>query len=1140
MNFLSARSVTIKAACALLFILSYVSSAFAQPAQKAGPAPKFGMKAYGPDTFPLIVTDVTNKMPVGCGSLGRELIRQALLVCARDEFGLKTLDGAIGEIVNEAKSPAAYPFQLNIRFEEVPNDQDHFLVAVELARWTSKKNWSVSELKPFTIPAANRYEALAEKAEELSRYEYVDLLQSFGFKKIDRDTRSETPTQVTEGHFDSVSQFAYLKQLHRERKKLGDAKENLAGLIRGYANLGSLIDYHWGTSSKAYFARSLIYANRLIALHGTTPYTYGHRAYARAIVGTHLTAIDDINLASNGQGDAAPDWLPLIKAFCEYEPETLDMAKESQQKLALYLRMRQMDPHFDADAGMGIIEDFMRVNPACLRCMELMCEIGGVSLLRQVTEGGADRIWPYVYKRLAEISILPSSSLTLAKKLAGSAEKMPVEAEHRARGEMIGELQRAKEDGSELSWRALAELLDDASLMQAWRKVQCEKYMLAVPCDETIKELKPLLRKHPLESIIRTYSSDTKEANKAIEQLRNAGDAVAIEMPILDFAYHIYRVDSMFYRVFISQNRRHVDDIYTDLIRAGCSSNPELNRTATEKLLKTCPYQPRVVGWSISDTPNLSRARAEEFETRYGKNAYVMYALGKKLVDEGKHWALGERCLRKSIKISPTNSAVSALANEYRDRGDLERAIETYEKVLELPDYGLEHAVANEEIAKLLMGEGKWEEANKYALASAQSYSGRGLLVAAHCAEGLGDWEGAEEFYKAISERYESSSDQWLYFCVRRNRGDREAAIAHCREWWKGDSTEYREQKLWTKAIVALVEGKPKEARKLLIDKNLVGGQDIYTRLVASVISDKAGDAEGRSDCYEHIENSQSASGTVSNLVSLFRSALNKEPIDWQQKSFDEVIATSTSQNDITFAYYCAGMFLTQHGNPTLGKEYLMLAATSFKMDSYGSILAGHELAKQNITVEKTRQSARPESWVPAHKEVTKAGWAVAEQRFDDAAENYKAAMRLRPEFLLPKAQLAILRYNQGEGAEAVKLLEEIATNNPEYEMAHYWLTEIYAGSYKDELRDGKKALQHAQTAFDRRVVKTWFNYTSLAAAHAECKQFDKSIPLMEKANQLYPHSEYLKQILADYKEGKPYRTTLALKVVDETDNEDE
>lgn len=1108
------------------FVFASWQSISAQPnnGTKSTPLPKQGIKRYESNVFPLSTTEVVNNLPAGsCGSLARELIRQALLVCAREEFGLKTLDGSIGELVYESDSPEAYPFQLNIRFDAIPNDQEHFSVVIELSRPKADGEWFNSKLRPVSVTINDKLESIAEQAEGLSRNQFVDVLRAAGFEKVDTSKQPQAAPAVADGHFDSIAQFVFLRQIHAERQAHHESPQYLAALARGYANLGSLIDYHWSPASKAYRARSLIYANRLLAKYGRSPYSQSHRAYARALTGTHLTAIKDIDATRDLNGEPAPAWLPLIKAFCEYDPKALEQVTGADEELALYLRMRQMDPHFDKDAGLGVIEDFLRVNPSCFRSVELMCEMREIGLLRSITEGGADRMWPQVYARLTEAPDLPTTTLALTKKMSNASAPVNVQTEHRIRTEVIADLQRSGDDqsDSELSWRALAELLDDASFIQTWRVVDCERNMLAVPSDRSIQRLYPLVKRHRLAPCIQCYSSNATKAMAAIDELSKSGDAVGVELPSAAFAVWAYQGNPNFYRSLVNLYVRHVDNIYSDLLFGGFSRIPEFNQEALPRLVQTCPHQPRVVGWSIWAMPDLPKEKADEFEAKYADNGYVMLMLGQKQLSLGRI-ADGERCLLKSIEVAPTYNAFFTLANEYRDRGDDNAAIATYEKALEVPSYGLEKSNTHAEIAYRLMHQGKWEEANKHALEAANSYSGNGLLVAARCAEGLEEWDTAEQFYRAIAERYETSCDRWLHYCVRRNRGDRESALALCRAWWKGLKNPYTHTETWSRAIGAMIEGDPKMALNVLTDKNNKWGNDVYTLLVASLIAEKLGDTAVRDACYQEIDVKFDPTYPLPTLVHLFRSASKSDRFQWNRASFDELIDYATS-SDVSFAYYCAGMFVDLHGEHELAIEYLQTAATAENVFLYGNVLACQALNDLKIPVGETRVNNRPDEWIPSIEVFRRAQRAYREHRPKDSIALYEKAYEMRPGYLLAKINIAEIQIEQKDYENAIKNLDEVLKKNPDCEKARDWLVEIYAGSEIREFQDGPKALEHAQLAFDRRSTKTWFNYSLLAAAHAACKEFDKAIPLMEEAIKLNPKEENLKVVLAGYREGKPY-----------------
>ena len=84
--------------------------------------------------------------------------------------------------------------------------------------------------------------------------------------------------------------------------------------------MGSLTEYHYNAAFKAYYARGLLYAERLV--HGTnaSPWALCHRAYARMQAGLHKFAADDIAAAKKKQGDSSaamplPFWTKVLDAF---------------------------------------------------------------------------------------------------------------------------------------------------------------------------------------------------------------------------------------------------------------------------------------------------------------------------------------------------------------------------------------------------------------------------------------------------------------------------------------------------------------------------------------------------------------------------------------------------------------------------------------------------------------------------------------------------------------------------------------------------------------------------------------------------------------------------------------------------------
>ena len=91
--------------------------------------------------------------------------------------------------------------------------------------------------------------------------------------------------------------FAAVRLAHAAARG-GDARpEVLEVLARGYAQLGLLTDHHWDAAHKAYSARALLYAQRLVASDPRSPRGLWHRAYAESLAGLHRHALDDLAAA---------------------------------------------------------------------------------------------------------------------------------------------------------------------------------------------------------------------------------------------------------------------------------------------------------------------------------------------------------------------------------------------------------------------------------------------------------------------------------------------------------------------------------------------------------------------------------------------------------------------------------------------------------------------------------------------------------------------------------------------------------------------------------------------------------------------------------------------------------------------------
>src|SRR5262249_23514598 len=157
---------------------------------------------------------------------------------------------------------------------------------------------------------------------------------SAGFDKVERDApageRPSNDADLRPAEFNFISQFAALRRLHAALRNDRESSELTAALARQYADLGAETAFLWSPAHKGFEARALLYAERLVQRKSAGPLALWNRAYVRALVGRHQAALDDLARAAEAAGAGTPgkkpDWVPLIRAHCEFDRSALQAA----------------------------------------------------------------------------------------------------------------------------------------------------------------------------------------------------------------------------------------------------------------------------------------------------------------------------------------------------------------------------------------------------------------------------------------------------------------------------------------------------------------------------------------------------------------------------------------------------------------------------------------------------------------------------------------------------------------------------------------------------------------------------------------------------------------------------------------------
>ena len=144
-----------------------------------------------------------------------------------------------------------------------------------------------------------------------------------------------------------------------------------------------------------------------------------------------------------------------------------------------------------------------------------------------------------------------------------------------------------------------------------------------------------------------------------------------------------------------------------------------------------------------------------------------------------------ERLLLQYIERWPEFWAYATLAEIYQQKHNTSRWLEVLDRFLaQTDDPGLNQAQVRVAIATYYMDQKQWEKARPYADAAAETGEAWALVCAQTCAEGRNDWEQAEKWARATSERYPSVAwDRWFNLCRKSGTGDVDAAVALASQW---------------------------------------------------------------------------------------------------------------------------------------------------------------------------------------------------------------------------------------------------------------------------------------------------------------------------------------------------------------------
>jgi hypothetical protein len=706
----------------------------------------------------------------------RELERQALLLCARDEMGLYTRDEVLREFdARDSNAPPA----LRVSFDfdpEVGTFRSHTAWTRDPAS-NGSADGTLPQLPGDTLPDV----ALSLRvAEATSRTSWRRVLEKAGYQVglVRDDPDAPAPDGVEPLLYQTTpfAPFAAVQRTHAMIREKGESQARLSALARGYANLGLLTRFHWSTDHQVFAARSLLYGQRMVVRWPRSALSYWSLAYAEAQAGMHNAALVELTRATRIQatggdaGRAVPPWVELIRPVCEYDLAKLTSAiaaDAAQPQLAALCAFGSVEQCGSHALVLEVGDATLRFNPACFAIMDGMYTAAGVAPGARLTALAPFALARSLPDDLALMPNGPAGTGAPVKALASAAGRADAELDVGAAGiapedrlvaDTASALVGASSTRCEPSFVAAGRLIQETTFVHVARRAEFITERWGWDGSDYVAAARPLVAEHPLRQFVWAYGLNAPDRPNALRSLvvdeaqRNMWELTElvenVEPPAGEVAGSKLRT-----RAFrdLDATAYWLTDLLVPFSAGPGGSDMGLigamkDFDAKSPMLEAARVRDH---WALPDV----KAEARNWMRDFGQQPATLRALAGQLLNDGDR-GQAEAVLEQYAKIAGDYREASQLAGLYLADGDEARWLSTLEAAVKRPDAGLDHAQARVAIARHFMAKGDYRRALPYADAAEETQAFWAMKCDADCHRALGDTATADRIMQAAREHY--------------------------------------------------------------------------------------------------------------------------------------------------------------------------------------------------------------------------------------------------------------------------------------------------------------------------------------------------------------------------------------------------
>ncbi len=788
------------------------------------------------------------------GAVAREVIRQGVILAAREGFDVVVRDPAIGDPDEPGPADATYrlgSFLQTKKHETARNPNGGRITIVAGTGKDRRVVWHRT-LDCMDVEWA-RYFRLVGQVESLARHEWRDLMA--GWKLPPRAPRPPTAPDAlpdgVEARLDSVAeteQFAALRALHDATRRDGGSPTRWLALARGYALLGSLVESLPSAAHAVFKARGLLYARMAVdAAPGSAAGLRG-QAFAEAFAGMPFAArsdLDDADKADKADGSSARiPRVDLLRAYLAIDPEALGRvaAADPDNPVPLYLgaiaqsRLSGFagdDDRICRNEIAAAVDAVLARVPDCHRAVDALCRSSGVAGLHRATTIDLESFAATSAARVAAVPGLPAT----VQARGGEAVD-----EFALRQALV---QAAIADPNELSWGVLAALLRDIRFVQVCHRLHFLAYPLGAGAAEFLEAARPLVADHPNHDFLELYGGalDRDQALALVDRL----DFADFEVKDAGLTTPIRNLDQARSRTLWQRELTQSDwGLAPDMERIVRNQGAPAVRAAWAKaLLHLDPSSPVGRGLLAGAEWAMVAPQVAAWEAEQPWNTVLVAEHGFQLL-KAKQYAEAQGRFETAMGRSPEIWIFRGLATSYREQGRIDEWVKAAGAMMEQPDQALDHANAANDLARFLMKRGEVDRAWPWAERAAESWAAWAMLTASECAEMRRDWTNAEAWIARTSQRYPANWLDWAAWCVRTGHGNPKIAAALLWQLWEAGRRPDSVEQGFLLGDLALILDRADITREIAAGQLAAQPQATPAGVLLALAYDRLGDAKNR------------------------------------------------------------------------------------------------------------------------------------------------------------------------------------------------------------------------------------------------------------------------------------------------------